>query len=144
MKRCSKCHREFAVDAFPFKDNSFDKRGKRCADCKNSKAARWVKNNPEKAYKAARRFIEAGKARKHRLKKQYGLTEDQFNSILHEQGGVCAICKRQSDKKLAVDHNHKTMKMRGLLCASCNRGIGYFKENVESLTSAIEYIRLHS
>lgn len=71
--------------------------------------------------------------------------------MLAEQNGVCAICRRPSTRKvldrksaLVIDHDHKTKKVRALLCNNCNTAIGLFKEDPEILTSAVEYLRRHA
>lgn len=79
------------------------------------------------------------------LRKAFGITLDEYNNILKIQNDVCAICrlKCKSGHRLAVDHNHTTGKIRGLLCSNCNRGLGYFKENIENLKEGIKYIKKH-
>lgn len=75
------------------------------------------------------------------LKRNYNITQEQYNEILSSQGGVCKICKRTDiSKALHVDHCHKTNKIRGLLCNTCNRGLGFFKDNLELLKEAINYV----
>ncbi len=56
------------------------------------------------------------------------------------QNGGCAICGQPQERRLHVDHDHKTGRIRGLLCGSCNRAIGLLKESVASLASAIGYL----
>ena len=77
--------------------------------------------------------------------KKYNLTEHQYNEMLKQQNGVCAICKQKEIHKLykflPVDHNHKTGKIRGLLCSRCNYGIGNFNDNIELLKEAINYLK---
>lgn len=79
------------------------------------------------------------------IQKLYGLSWGEYNKLLEEQGGLCAICRKPQYtgrvKRLSVDHNHKTKKIRGLLCSHCNRAIGLFMESVEILRQAIEYLR---
>jgi len=78
------------------------------------------------------------------LKALYGLTVEQYNEIFDQQRGECAICgKHQTEltKGLAVDHNHETGKVRGLLCSYCNTAIGSFKESIGTMKKAIEYIK---
>lgn len=84
-------------------------------------------------------------SRKHRLKKKYGMTEQEYVKLLHKQGGVCAICfKPPCDELLCVDHNHETGKVRGLLHRSCNAAIGLLKEDIDNLESAIRYLKKNS
>jgi hypothetical protein len=73
---------------------------------------------------------------------KYRLTIEQFDAILERQGGVCAICgsANPGPKNWHVDHNHKTGKVRGLLCHHCNCGIGHFKDAPRLLAKAAEYI----
>jgi len=62
--------------------------------------------------------------------------------MLNEQNGVCWICGGKSGKKrLAVDHDHKTGEVRGLLCKRCNRMLGYYRDNAESFARAAAYLR---
>lgn len=97
--------------------------------------------NAARAKKAeqARLRRDPAKARELHLKR-YGLSVADFDSMLNDQGGVCAIC-REAASKICVDHCHKTGKVRGLLCDHCNRGIGCFGDDPETMASAIEYVR---
>ncbi len=90
---------------------------------------------------------EAGKLKlkKAGLKYSYGITLDEYNKMLEEQGNVCAICKKFPQEKhakygtiksLSVDHNHATDKVRGILCGPCNRAIGYLKSVATTLSAA--------
>lgn len=80
-----------------------------------------------------------------RLKKLYGITLAQFDEMLVEQLGVCAICKRVNadGKRLAVDHDHATGKIRGLLCQKCNGALGSFNDSTDTLIEAVNYLRKH-
>lgn len=71
-------------------------------------------------------------------KAKFGMTDEDYKSILEKQNGCCAICKEGS--KLVVDHCHKTGKIRALLCDSCNKGLGFFDDNPHLIKKAIEYI----
>lgn len=82
--------------------------------------------------------------RKYRLK-THGMTMADYDALLQQQGGRCAICGRNSGnhKKTTafqVDHDHKTGTVRGLLCTSCNRGIGWFVDSIPNLRMAIAYL----
>jgi len=78
------------------------------------------------------------------LKRKFGITPEQYQAIYEAQNGKCAICQRATGKikKLAVDHDHKTGKIRGLLCSVCNRMIlGSLRDDIEALQRAIDYLK---
>jgi hypothetical protein len=78
---------------------------------------------------------------KARLKKFYGIDSEEYDSVFKKQGGVCAICgKPPNGKKLSVDHDHNTNKVRGLLCYSCNSGLGFFVDSRPNLQNALIYL----
>lgn len=77
----------------------------------------------------------------YRLKKNYNITLDEYNELFNSQNGMCAICSDFSNTKmLAVDHNHNTGRVRGLLCQSCNVAIGLLKDSRLVITKALEYL----
>ncbi len=80
-----------------------------------------------------------------RLELRYKLTPEQYEGLLAQQGNVCAICEtfvpNKSHPRLSIDHNHKTEKVRGLLCGNCNRGLGCFKDDLGKLQRAIAYLQ---
>ena len=95
----------------------------------------WRLANPEKVYKIARRS---------QLKKGFNITLEQYDKILVKQNFKCAICnKHMSEFKraLAVDHDHETGKIRGLLCRNCNAILGYAGDNPKILLEAIDYLK---
>jgi ERCC4-type nuclease len=101
----------------------------------------WCIDNKEeiKEYNKNRK----NEQKKRFLIKKYGITQEQYNELYNKQEGKCAICKKhQSELKqaLGVDHNHKTGKIRGLLCSKCNRGLGYFNDNKDIVNSAGNYL----
>jgi hypothetical protein len=81
------------------------------------------------------------------LMKVYGLTIENYKTMLDSQGHVCAICGKAADgmgaklRNLCVDHCHITGKIRGLLCTKCNSGLGHFKDNIQYLENAIIYLK---
>ena len=105
---------------------------------------RWYSNNKEKSKIKSKEYHK--KNPEYRIKscvKKYGLSLEDFKKIFKEQNGCCKICgKHQSEfkKRLSVDHNHSTGKVRGLLCINCNRGLGSFKDNIKNLKTAVVYI----
>ena len=78
-----------------------------------------------------------------KLKSNYGINLDDYNLLLLNQGNMCKICKVsfEADLEPCVDHCHTTGHIRGLLCQSCNRGIGLLKDNIQVLYSAIRYLK---
>lgn len=104
---------------------------------------RWKHTSPKYAaikerYETKRTVTASWRSRW--LKKQFGITEEDYNKMLTAQGGVCLLCNTtRGRRRLAVDHNHATNKVRGLLCGACNRVLGYV-ENKEWLTKAQSYL----
>ncbi len=117
-----------------FKDRS-SKTGHyvRCKDCVN-------------IHKMLYHYPDVG--RKSRLKKSYGISPEEYDTLYNTQKGLCSICgepettKTRSGniRRLAVDHNHITGQIRGLLCYTYNRAIGLFKDSISIVTSALEYL----
>lgn len=99
---------------------------------------KWYKNNKDKH-------------RDYMLSYVYGISLEEYNDMLDLQGGVCAICGNQEvilDKKgerimLAVDHDHETGAVRGLLCSYCNTAIGGFFDDSTLLRKAADYLDSH-
>lgn len=78
------------------------------------------------------------------LTRDHKITKQAYDGMYVAQRGCCVICgKHQSEFKnrLAVDHSHKTGKIRGLLCITCNAGLGMFQDNPQILANAIEYLK---
>ena len=84
--------------------------------------------------------------RRYKLKEKYGLSVAQFEEMVRQQSGCCAICAcpPKDGQRLAVDHSHTTSRVRALLCALCNGGLALFRENSASLARAIEYLARHA
>lgn len=96
----------------------------------------WCERNKERIYANFRRHYEANlqkilERESHRSRfKLYGITQSEYELMLAQQGGVCALCGSPPKRyRLAVDHDHETGKIRGLLCTPCNRWLGWY-ENV--------------
>lgn len=92
----------------------------------------WKAKNPEK-WKANQR--------KAALKRKFGITVEEYERFMVLQDRKCKICKMDGQDTLAVDHDHKTGKIRGLLCGECNMGLGKFKDDPLLLEAAIEYLK---
>lgn len=81
--------------------------------------------------------------RKDNLWHHFRMTPEEYDALLEKQKGLCAICERHFSnfkRRLAVDHCHHTGKIRGLLCASCNSGLGKLQDDIEYLKAAINYL----
>jgi hypothetical protein len=146
MKQCSSCLTTKELKYFASDDRKKDRLQSHCRECQNTarkvkymndsewretvieKAKKWYKANPE--------TVKNGD-----LKREYGITLEQYNQLIKQQNGVCAICgKSETGKALSIDHDHNTGKIRGLLCQAHNRALGMFHDNLEELKSAIKYL----
>jgi len=119
----------------------------RCSDCLTWKElARFSKSKYRKT--GTRNICKACarlRAREWGFKKKYGITVLDFDKMLAEQGGACLVCGtkdsgRTNSLVLCVDHDHKTGKVRGLLCHNCNVAIGSMQDNPALLRKAAEYL----
>lgn len=117
---------------------------KGCLDC-----GKWIGDRPYQAKyciecSEKRTAADKARSRSRNLKSLYGLSLNDVDSILKEQGGGCAICGATepggSGKQWHVDHDHDTMVIRGILCAKCNRGLGHFNDDTERMRVAIKYV----
>ncbi|GAB2576131.1 recombination endonuclease VII [Paractinoplanes abujensis] len=80
-----------------------------------------------------------GGTREYHLRHRYGIGQADFDEMLWRQFGVCAICHAPDPQH--VDHDHRTGEVRGILCFNCNGGLGQFRDNLDYLTGAIEYLK---
>jgi Recombination endonuclease VII len=101
----------------------------------------------------ARKQANPGWDNERKLNKLYGLSREQYSALLAEQDGLCAVCHGPEKKiehrtgvlrSFAVDHNHETGKVRGLLCSRCNMVMGQLEESVDLLHDMIKYLEKHS
>lgn len=115
-----------------------------CKDCIKAYDRERYKENPQKKLESAKWY---------QVKSKFGLTRDQWSEKFKSQDGKCPICFRnmaelpltlQDKRGACVDHDHKTGKVRDLLCSRCNQGIGLLGDNAELLERAALYLRRHS
>lgn len=119
MKRCSKCKETKLLNHFYKQTDAKDGLHVMCKPC-----AKYAARNRE-------------------LRRYYGMSRGDYNEMFSNQNGCCALCgthQSQVARTLAVDHCHKTKKIRKLLCHLCNNGLGNFKENIQVMEKAIKYI----
>lgn len=96
-----------------------------------ARSKRWARKNVEKR----RHFL---------VRKNYGLDSERYAELQNFQGNKCAICNRkwpEEIKEICVDHDHRTGKVRGLLCHNCNRALGHFSDDTERMEKAIQYTK---
>ena len=101
-------------------------------ECKECTVKRTVEYNK----------VNSTSVRSQYLKRNYGMTFEEFDAMLSDQDSCCAICKSTKPlyKYFNVDHCHITGEVRGLLCHSCNKALGLFKDNINNLRHAIDYL----
>lgn len=134
LKHCGKCSRDLPLTAFAKNKAKKDGLQERCTECRN------------KHYVAKGKFTKKPPTKEQKRKqviRSYGLTEEEFNTMLKNQGHKCAICGTTDwgRPSPSIDHCHTTGKVRGLLCNNCNRALGLFKDNPETLKRAAEYLK---
>jgi len=102
-----------------------------------------------KEYRCSHVEYHRTKRRECHLKHQYNLSQEEYEALVNFQKGVCAICGKEETavdpryktvRKMAVDHDHETGKVRGLLCSRCNKGIGAMEDSPELLLKAVVYL----
>ena len=134
-KKCPKCN-----NVKPFKDfyrSNCSKTGitSFCKTCASEKGKEWEKKNKEK---------NKQKSRVSSLKRNYGLTPQDYKKMLNRQNGLCCICKTNDPGKnklyFTVDHCHATGVVRGLLCVKCNCALGLLNDNPALFVAAKNYL----
>lgn len=137
-RRCSYCRRRKSAD-------QFGEIGVYCRDC-----AAFLGRKRLAALDAEGREKRRRHARKYDIWRLYKISVAELEVMLEAQGGGCGICGRPIDlwasrkeNGAAVDHDHVTKRVRGLLCRLCNVGIGHFRERPSALRAAIKYLLSH-
>jgi hypothetical protein len=116
-------------------------RARKLAESRSSIERRRRKAKRDPAYRAKLRRAERTNNRRSFLRTQYGISLEDYDAMLAQQGGVCAICRKRSAKRLCVDHCHVTRTVRGLLCKKCNFGLGHFSDDPDLVDAAAVYLR---
>lgn len=145
-KLCPKCEMELSTDKFN-KANRRDGYQSYCRSCHNKMQRDRYHSDPVAKIKHQMRYRKRKSKnplaqREAELKKLYGITLQDYIEMYNDQDGVCYICKEEckTKKSLSVDHNHKTGRVRGLLCNRCNRAIGMFMDSPSLLRRAADYL----
>lgn len=155
-KKCSTCKKERPLAEF-YPDRTRNSVSRRCKQCEKCRArgrdrkeyARRYYQEHEKIISARqKKYFKVNKSRILRdvwirgLRTKYGLSKESYQNMLDSQGRVCAICgkKDRKRKRLCVDHDHKTGRIRGLLCSMCNRILGMANDDAKFLKTATDYL----
>lgn len=125
MRVCPRCEQSKDLDSFHLRKDT-GKHRTICKECHYKQSSNGRKKNPEVQFYA-------------RIKHKYGLGKDDLQELYDKQVGLCGICLDALDK-FAVDHDHATGKVRGLLCYPCNSGLSQFKDNTKNLRRAILWV----
>lgn len=138
MKRCSRCKRDKSLSEFYRDSKSKSGLASRCKACSSELSKIYHSKNPD--YNKIRwERQEVREAEKDsRLRRRYNLTTAEFDAMLVMQDGKCAVCKTKP--AIVVDHCHKTLEVRGLLCRECNRGIGLLQDSPTIIENALKYL----
>jgi hypothetical protein len=127
------CGVEKNITEFYMRDKKSGRRHSACKECDKARVKARHQANPERT-------------RNNDLKRNYGITLQEHQEMYEEQNGVCAVCEKPGDgkwKKLCVDHDHKTGKVRQLLCRNCNMVLGQVNDNPNLLSDMILYLQKH-
>jgi hypothetical protein len=135
LKTCTKCGEVKPLEDFHKHNQMPDGRSPRCGPCKNADTKEsWARKPPEERRKLSRR---------RQLWHRYRIRESDYDEMYKSQDGRCAICGDQKPWRgdwLAVDHDHSTGEVRGLLCGECNVGLGKFDDTPDLLRGAANYL----
>lgn len=144
MKICCKCRLTKDKSKFYRGSANTDGLNSACKSCSKSSAKKNRQDNLLRYKEQDRIRNITPKHRGERLLCNYGITLEKYDALLAEQGGVCAICKKEESSKkkknLTVDHDHSTGVVRGLLCHQCNSGLGMFRDSSSLTQAATEYL----
>ena len=166
-KKCSRCKQVKQAASFPIARKTITGLGAYCRSCAKIRLKEWQDKNTDRVRALDKKYRDSKKDNPE-YKKRQKLARDSFRDtpkgilldfrswlrseykiglteyeLLHfDQQGMCAICGDRpiGQRPLAVDHCHKTGKVRGLLCHRCNHGLGHFKDSLSLLSSAKNYL----
>ncbi len=144
MKMCNHCHQTRPLDSYSKNRISSDGLQLRCKDCDKEYGYRGrVKHNDQRKLHYQR---NREKHRANSLYRRYGISIERYDELYQQQNGrckICAIVSIDNYKRLAVDHDHITGEVRGLLCIKCNGGLGIFRDDISLLLKAVEYLAFY-
>ena len=128
-KECSLCKEKKVHTEFPTNKNGSHGLHSQCKTCRNNVAKYRYSNGDSYAI---------------RLQKLYGLSVVEYEQLYAEANGCCQVCgisEEENNKRLAVDHDHVTGKVRGLLCGKCNTALGQLDDNLDKISALYSYLK---
>ena len=139
LKRCPRCKEIKALTSFYESGDCNGGYATHCILCVNLMDGGVKKASDKRRYQR-----DKDKRRDKLLQSKYGITLEDYNRRLAEQGGGCAVCGgTDKGKCLAVDHAHDTGRIRGLLCGRCNPAVGYLKDSADLARKVADYLDKH-
>lgn len=142
-KKCTLCGRRRKLKEFSKHRQTKDGLDCWCRSCHRDKHKSYYQKDPPKGVARVKKWKKENPelTRASHLRRMYGITIVQYDAMLKAQGGTCAICKKPPKKRrLHVDHDHKTKRIRGLLCWHCNRALGYLRDDKDAIKAAAAYL----
>ena len=159
MKRCKRCGETKPLEQFYKNKTGKDGLRPECKACSGAQKKAWYRKNREAviakviAWQRANQDRYNARMREYRkthpeaaradhLRRKFDLTLDEYEQMLEQQGGGCAICEDPPNEKISlhIDHDHGTGEIRGLLCVRCNNAIALLRESPDILRRAIRYV----
>ncbi len=132
MKTCTLCQTTKDLSSFVKSKRNKSGLAAHCKDCVRVRSRDYRKSNPVEC---------AASARNSMLKREYGLDSTQYETMLEQQQGGCRVCGQvDHDRRLAVDHDHRTGEIRGLLCKRCNLVLGKVDDDLTLLKALSDYL----
>ncbi len=143
FKRCIKCDSYKPLEEFTKDKHKKDGHRNYCRKCDNASYRKYYKRNRDKllARKKKWRKDHPECYMAHHYEKNYNITLKDYDKMFEEQQGCCFICGRHQsefNRRLDVDHDHSTSRVRGLLCYSCNTKLGWYEKQQEKLLIYLE------
>jgi hypothetical protein len=146
FKRCSGCKTEKPVTEFHKNRAMADGLNNQCKICLNALKKTWraSEHGRKVQWLYSKTEVALKNQRKHALRTKYGMSIEDYDKMLSAQNGVCGICRQPSKRKnglFDVDHDHKTGKVRGLLCHGCNTLLALAGDSAELLKRTAAFLR---
>lgn len=144
-RECTRCKKIKPLDSFYRSSKGKHGKSARCKECAGQVKIEWQAQNSDQVKEMHSSYWKNNKMKI--MMQRYGITKEDFNSLLEKQDSKCAICGREDPgcgdsrrSRFSVDHDHLTGKIRGLLCILCNTALGSLQDSPDLLRKAATYI----